>query len=408
MPRRKEPRIPDALLDQLLGGADAKTAFDPSGLLDELKKALAERALNAEIDHHLEGEAVEGRSNSRNGYGKKTVLTDSGRMELEVPRDRLSTFDPQLIAKYQRRFPGFDEKIVSMYARGMSTREIQGHLRELYGIDASPDLVSAVTDAVLDEVAIWQNRPLEAVYPLVFFDALRVKVRDEGLVRNKAVHIALGVRADGIKEILGLWIEQNEGAKFWLRVMNELRNRGVEDVLIAVVDGLKGFPDAIRAVFPEATVQTCIVHLMRHSLDFVSYKDRKPVATALKDIYRAPDAAAGLAALDAFADSPLGRKYPAIAQSWRRAWSEVIPFYVFPDEVRRIVYTTNSIEALNAKLRRAVRTRGHFPNDESAMKLLFLVLNRSEKEWRMPPREWAIAKAQFAILFDQRFAKAQA
>jgi putative transposase len=408
MPRRKEPRIPDALLDQLLGGADAKTAFDPSGLLDELKKALAERALNAEIDHHLEGEAVEGRSNSRNGYGKKTVLTDSGRMQLEVPRDRLSTFDPQLIAKYQRRFPGFDEKIVSMYARGMSTREIQGHLRELYGIDASPDLVSAVTDAVLDEVAIWQNRPLEAVYPLVFFDALRVKVRDEGLVRNKAVHIALGVRADGMKEILGLWIEQNEGAKFWLRVMNELRNRGVEDVLIAVVDGLKGFPDAIRAVFPEATVQTCIVHLMRHSLDFVSYKDRKPVATALKDIYRAPDAAAGLAALDAFADSPLGRKYPAIAQSWRRAWSEVIPFYVFPDEVRRIVYTTNSIEALNAKLRRAVRTRGHFPNDESAMKLLFLVLNRSEKEWRMPPREWAIAKAQFAILFDQRFAKAQA
>lgn len=408
MPRRKEPRIPDALLDQLLGGADAKTAFDPNGLLDDLKKALAERALNAEIDHHLDGEAVEGRSNSRNGYGKKTVLTDTGRLELEVPRDRLSTFDPQLIAKYQRRFPGFDEKIVSMYARGMSTREIQGHLRELYGIDASPDLISAVTDAVLDEVATWQNRPLEPVYPLIFFDALRVKVRDEGLVRNKAVHIALGVRADGMKEILGLWIEQNEGAKFWLRVMNELKNRGVEDVLIAVVDGLKGFPDAIRAVFPEATVQTCIVHLMRHSLDFVSYKDRKVVASALKDIYRASDAIAGLAALDAFADGPWGRKYPAIAQSWRRAWSEVIPFYAFPDEVRRIVYTTNAIEALNAKLRRAVRARGHFPSDEAAMKLLFLVLNRSEKNWRMPPREWAMAKAQFAILFDQRFTRAQA
>jgi putative transposase len=408
MPRRKGPRIPDALLDQLLGGADAKTAFDPNGLLDDLKKALAERALNAEIDHHLDGEAVEGRSNSRNGYGKKTVLTDTGRMELEVPRDRLSTFDPQLIAKYQRRFPGFDEKIVSMYARGMSTREIQGHLRELYGIDASPDLISAVTDAVLDEVATWQNRPLEPVYPLIFFDALRVKVRDEGLVRNKAVHIALGVRADGMKEILGLWIEQNEGAKFWLRVMNELKNRGVEDVLIAVVDGLKGFPDAIRAVFPEATVQTCIVHLMRHSLDFVSYKDRKVVAAALKDIYRATDAIAGLAALDAFADGPWGRKYPAIAQSWRRAWSEVIPFYAFPDEVRRIVYTTNAIEALNAKLRRAVRARGHFPTDEAAMKLLFLVLNRSEKDWRMPPREWAMAKAQFAILFDQRFTRAQA
>lgn len=408
MPRRKGPRIPDALLDQLLGGADAKTAFDPNGLLDDLKKALAERALNAEIDHHLDGEAVEGRSNSRNGYGKKTVLTDTGRMELEVPRDRLSTFDPQLIAKYQRRFPGFDEKIVSMYARGMSTREIQGHLRELYAIDASPDLISAVTDAVLDEVATWQNRPLEPVYPLIFFDALRVKVRDEGLVRNKAVHIALGIRADGMKEILGLWIEQNEGAKFWLRVMNELKNRGVEDVLIAVVDGLKGFPDAIRAVFPEATVQTCIVHLMRHSLDFVSYKDRKVVAAALKDIYRATDANAGLAALDAFADGPWGRKYPAIAQSWRRAWSEVIPFYAFPDEVRRTVYTTNAIEALNAKLRRAVRARGHFPTDEAAMKLLFLVLNRSEKDWRMPPREWAMAKAQFAILFDQRFTRAQA
>src|SRR4051812_2889054 len=260
MPRRKEPHIPDAILDQLLAGADPKTAFDPNGLLDGLKKALAERALNAEMDHHLGGEED---GNSRNGYGKKTVLTDTGQIDLEVPRDRRSTFDPQLIAKYQRRFPGFDDKIVSMYARGMSTREIAGHLRELYGIDVSPDLVSAVTDAVLEEIAAWQARPLEAAYPLVFFDALRVKVRDEGLVRNKAVHIALGVRADGAKEILGLWLEQNEGAKFWLRVMNELRNRGVEDVLIAVVDGLKGFPEAITAVFPDATVQTCIVHTIR-------------------------------------------------------------------------------------------------------------------------------------------------
>ena len=249
MPRRKEPKIPDAILDQLLAGADPKTAFDPNGLLDELKKALAERALNAEMDHHLAGEA--GAGNSRNGYGRKTVLTDTGKIELEVPRDRQSSFDPQLIAKYQRRFPGFDDKIISMYARGMSTREIVGHLRELYGIDVSPDLISAVTDAVLEEIAAWQARPLEPVYPLVFFDALRVKIRDEGLVRNKAVHIALGVRADGTKEILGLWLEQNEGAKFWLRVMNELKNRGVEDVLIAVVDGLKGFPEAITAVFPD-------------------------------------------------------------------------------------------------------------------------------------------------------------
>ena len=284
MPRRIEPRIPDAVLDQLLAGADPKTVFDPNGLLDDLKKALAERVLNAEMDHHLAGAEP---GNRRNGYGKKTVITDTGEIELEVPRDRQARFDPQLIAKYQRRLPWFDDKIISMYARGMSTREIVGHLRDLYGIEVSPDLISAITDAVLEEVAAWQARPLEAVYPLVFFDALRVKIRDEGLVRNKAVHIALGVRADGTKEILGLWLEQNEGAKFWLRVMNELKNRGVEDVLIAVVDGLKGFPDAITAVFPQATVQTCVVHLLRHSLDFVSWKDRKPVAAALKDIYRA-------------------------------------------------------------------------------------------------------------------------
>ena len=406
MPRRKEPKIPDAILDQLLAGADAKTAFDPHGLLDELKKALAERALNAEMDHHLAGEG--GAGNGRNGYGSKTVITDTGKLELEVPRDRQSSFDPQLIAKYQRRFPGFDDKVISMYARGMSTREIAGHLRELYGIDVSPDLISAVTDAVLEEIAAWQARPLEAAYPLVFFDALRVKVRDEGLVRNKAVHIALGVRADGAKEVLGMWLEQNEGAKFWLRVMNELKNRGVEDILIAVVDGLKGFPDAINAAFPETTVQTCIVHLLRQSLDFVSYKDRKPIAAALKDIYRAVDAVAAEAALSAFEAAPWGQKYPAIGQSWRRAWNEVIPFYAFPAEVRRILYTTNAIEALNSKLRRAVRARGHFPTDDAAMKLLFLVLNHSEKEWKMPPREWAMAKAQFAVLFGERFTRAMA
>ena len=406
MPRRKEPKIPDVLLDQLLAGADPKTAFDPNGLLEELKKALAERALNAEMDHHLAGEG--GVSNSRNGYGRKSVITDTGKIELEVPRDRQSTFDPQLLAKYQRRFPGFDDKIVSMYARGMSSREIVGHLHDLYGIDVSPDLISAVTDAVLEEIAAWQARPLEAAYPLVFFDALRVKVRDEGLVRNKAVHIALGVRADGSKEILGLWLEQNEGARFWLRVMNELKNRGVEDVLVAVVDGLKGFPEAILAVFPEATVQTCIVHLLRQSLAFVAYKDRKPVAAALRDIYRSVDAAAGETALAAFEEGPWGRKYPAIGQSWRRAWGEVVPFYAFPAEVRRLLYTTNAIEALNSKLRRAVRARGHFPTDEAALKLLFLALNRAEREWKMPPREWAMAKAQFAVLFGERFTRTMA
>ena len=402
MARRKQPVIADALLDQLLAGGDAKAAFEKDGLLDELKKALAERILNAEMDHHL-GAGEDGGGNSRNGYGRKTVLTETGKMVLDIPRDRLSSFDPRLIAKYQRRFPGFDEKIISMYARGMSIREIQGHLRELYGIDVSPDLISAVTDAVLEEVTDWQNRPLEALYALIFFDAIRIKVRDEGTVRNKAVYVALGVRADGTKEVLGLWIEQTEGAKFWLRVMNELKSRGVEDVLIAIVDGLKGFPEAITAVFPRAQVQTCVVHLIRHSLAFVSYKDRKAVAAALKQIYKAKDADAGKAALEDFADGPWGRKYPAIAQSWRRNWPQVIPFFAFPDEVRRIIYTTNSIESLNAKLRRAVRTRGHFPTDESALKLLFLVLNLAAKDWKMPPREWSMAKTQLAILFEDRF-----
>jgi putative transposase len=406
MSRRKEPSIPDAILDQLLGGAEARTAFDAGGLLDSLKKALSERALNAEMDHHLASE--DGAPNSRNGYGQKTVMTDTGKLELSVPRDRQASFDPQLIAKYQRRFPGFDDKIISMYSRGMSTREIVGHLRDLYGIDVSPDLISTVTDAVLDEIATWQGRPLEAVYPLVFFDALRVKIRDEGLVRNKAVHVALGVRADGQKEILGLWLEQNEGAKFWLRVMNELKHRGVEVILLAVVDGLKGFPEAITAVFPETIVQTCIVHLLRNSMAFASWKDRKAIAAALKDIYRAVDADAGEKALTAFEASYWGQKLPAIGQSWRRAWSEVIPFYAFPSDVRRILYTTNAIEALNAKLRRAVRARGHFPTDEAAMKLLYLVLHQSEKDWIMPPREWSMAKAQFAVIFGERFTKAMA
>ena len=403
MARRKQPTISDALLDQLLAGTDPGSAFEPNGLLDGLKKALAERALNAEMDSHL---AASKTKNTRNGYSRKTVATSTGALELSVPRDRNATFDPILIGKYQRRFPGFDDKIVSMYARGMSTREIAEHIREIYGIEASPDLISTVTDAVLDEVATWQGRPLDPIYPLVILDALRIKIRDEGLVRNKAIYVAIGVRADGTKEVLGLWIEQNEGAKFWLKVMNELKNRGVEDILIAVVDGLKGFPDAIHAVFPDTLVQSCIVHLIRNSLSFVSYKDRKSVAAALKAIYRAVDDKAGLAELKAFEESEWGRKYPAIAQSWRRAWAEVIPFFAFPSEVRRIIYTTNAIESLNAKLRRAVRARGHFPNDDAALKLLFLVLNRTEKEWTMPAREWGMAKAQFAILFGDRFTKA--
>ncbi len=393
-------------LDQLLSGRDPKDVFSKDGLFDELKKALAERVLNAELDDHLDSQTSAGKGNHRNGYSKKSVLTETSRIDIRIPRDREGTFDPKLIARYQRRFPGFDEKIVSMYARGMTVREIQGHLLELYGLEVSPDLISTVTDAVLETVAEWQNRPLEAMYPLVFFDALRVKIRDEGLVRNKAVFVALGVRPDGTKDILGLWIETSEGAKFWLRVMNELKNRGVDDVLIAVVDGLKGFPDAINAVFPQTIVQTCIVHLIRNSMDFASWKDRRAVAAMLKTVYRATDADAAAAALDAFDAGPWGQKYPSIAQSWRRNWLHVIPFFAFPVAVRRIIYTTNAIESLNAKLRRAVRTRGHFPTDDAALKLLFLVLRQVAGEWKMPPREWCEAKTQFAILFDERFVTA--
>jgi putative transposase len=390
-------------LDQLLAGRDPRAVFAKDGLVDELKKALAHRVLSAELDDHLDGEAAQGKANRRNGYSKKTVLGESSKLELRIPRDREGTFDPKLIAKYQRRFPGFDEKIISMYARGMSVREIQGHLLEIYGLDVSPDLISTVTDAVLETVSEWQNRPLEPSYPLVFFDAMRVKIRDEGLVRNKAVYLALGVQADGTKDILGIWIETTEGAKFWLRVMNELKNRGVEDVLIAVVDGLKGFPEAINAVFPQAIVQTCVVHLIRHSLEFVSWKDRKPVVPALRMIYRAKDAEAGMAALEAFEAGFWGQKYPAIAQAWRRNWDRVIPFFAFPEAVRKIIYTTNSIEALNAKLRRAVRIRGHFPTDEAATKLIWLVLRDATADWKMAPREWGEAKSQFAILFEERF-----
>lgn len=390
-------------LDELLSGRNPKDVFSKDGLFDELKKALAERVLNAELDDHLEGEAAAGKTNHRNGYSKKTVLTETSKIDIKVPRDREGSFDPKLIARYQRRFPGFDEKIVSMYARGMTVREIQGHLIEIYGLEVSPDLISTVTDAVLETVAEWQNRPLEAMYPLVFFDALRVKIREEGLVRNKAVYVALGVTPEGIKDILGLWIETSEGAKFWLRVMNELKNRGVNDILIAVVDGLKGFPDAINAVFPHTIVQTCVVHLIRNSMDFASWKDRRAVAAELKKIYRAKDADAGKKALDEFDASPWGRKYPAIAQSWRRNWEHVTPFFAFPEAVRRIIYTTNAIESLNAKLRRAVRTRGHFPTDEAAIKLLYLVLRQVAQEWKMPPREWCEAKTQFAIMFDERF-----
>lgn len=397
--------LSNEILDQLLAGRDPKTVPQADGLMGELKKALAERMLNAEMDVHLANEAEAGIPNRRNGSSPKTVLTPDGELTLSIPRDRHGRFDPTLIAKYRRRFPGFDDKIIALYARGMSTRDIQAHVRELYGIEVSPDLVSAVTDQVIEEVTAWQGRPLEASYAIVFFDALRVKIRDEGLVRNKAVYLAIGMDSGGYKHVLGMWIEQTEGAKFWLRVMNEIKSRGTNDILIAVVDGLKGFPEAITAVFPEALVQTCIVHLIRYSMQFASWKERKVIAAALKPIYRAENAEAAARELQTFDESSWGRKYPAIAQSWRRNWEAVIPlFFAFPAEVRKIIYTTNAIESLNASVRKAVRNKGHFPSDQAAIKLIWLALRTITENWKRPPIAWQAAKAQLAIQFPDRFA----
>jgi len=396
-------KIDPDLIDSLLKDQDSSRVFDQDGLLGDLKKALAERMLDAEMDVHLDDEAEQDAGNHRNGRSPKRVLTDTGPIQLDIPRDRHGRFDPKLIAKYQRRFPGFDEKIIALYARGMSTREIQAHIRELYGLDISPNLVSAVTDSVLEEVASWQNRPLEATYAIVYFDALRVKIRDEGMVCNKAVYLAIGVGCDGYKDVLGLWIEQTEGAKFWLRVMNELKGRGVGDILIAVVDGLKGFPDAITSAFPPCVVQTCIVHLIRYSMQFASWKERKALAKALRPIYTAISAEAAADALDEFEQGPWGEKYPAITASWRRRWSEIVPFFAFSAEVRKIIYTTNAIESLNSQVRRAVRNKGHFPSDQAATKLIYLALRQIVAKWKRPPKEWHAARAQFAIQFGERF-----
>jgi len=404
--KKKEPAIPAELLDQILTDYEKpEDLLGKDGIFDQLKKAVMERALGAELTEHLGYEVGDpsgnGSGNSRNGHGKKRVITDSSEVEIEVPRDRTGSFEPQLIRKRQTRLPGFDEKVISMYARGMTVREIKGHLEELYGIGVSPDLISRVTAEVIDEVREWQSRPLDPLYMVVFFDALRVKIRDEGVVRNKAVYLALGVRTDGIKEILGLWIEQNEGAKFWLLVMNELKNRGVDDILIAVVDGLKGFPETINTAFPKTTVQTCIVHLLRHSLSFVGYKERKQVAKALKAIYQAPTAEAAEEGLTAF-EGKWDNRYPAISRSWRRNWEQVIPFFDFPPSIRKVIYTTNAIESLHSSIRKVIKNRGHFPNDEAATKLIYLALRNIEKKWKMPARTWKEALNQFAVLFEDR------
>ncbi|GMV68723.1 MAG: IS256 family transposase [Pseudomonadota bacterium] len=404
MARRNQSTIDDELIDKLLEGREHSAALlGNDGLIGELKKRLAERMLSAEMDVHLDDEAQQAAGNHRNGYSHKSVTLADDRVVLDIPRDRHGQFDPLLIPKYARRFPGFDERIIALYARGMSTRDIQAHIEEIYGITVSPSLVSAVTEAVMEEAVAWQNRPLESTYAIVYFDALRVKIRDEGLVRSKAVYLAIGVTCAGVKEVLGLWIEQTEGAKFWMRVMTELRGRGTTDILIAVVDGLKGFPEAITAVFPETVVQTCIVHLIRYAMQFASWKERKVIAKDLKPIYAAPSAEAAAAALDAFEAGPWGRKYPPIVASWRRQWAQAIPFFAFSPEVRRILYTTNTIESLHSQVRKTIRNKGHFPSDEAAIKLIYLSLRQIEAKWKRPPREWQAAKAQLAIQFRERF-----
>ena len=402
-----QPRIPAELLEQLIPGPVTPAQLED--VFQQFKKAFIERALGAELSQHLgyaPGQTKpEGAANHRNGKSAKTVLTGTGALAIEVPRDRQGSFEPQLIGKHERRFTGFDDKIIAMYARGMTVREIQGFLAEMYAVDVSPDLISRVTDAVMGEVTAWQSRPLEAMYPVVFFDALRVKIKEDAVVRSKAVYLALGILADGSKDILGLWIENTEGAKFWMKVFNDLKTRGCNDILIAVTDGLKGMPEALATVYPATTLQTCIVHLIRNSLDYASWKDRKGLAAALKPVYTAASAEAAQAELEVFACGPWGVKFPTVTAAWRRAWDRVIPFFAFPPEVRRVIYTTNAIESVNAQLRKIIKTRGHFPSDEAATKLIWLALRNITADWGRAANHWKAAMNQFAILYEERFTK---
>ena len=399
------PKIPAQLLDQLVHGP--MTAESIQDMTTALKKALIERALGGELSHHLGyppgGDKTAEAGNHRNGSTGKTVLTEDGPLRIEVPRDRQGSFEPLLIPKHERRFTGFDDKIVAMYARGMTVREIQAFLAEQYATEVSPEFISSVTDAVMGEVTAWQARPLEAMYPVVFFDALRVKIREEAVVRNKAIYLALGVLPDGSRDILGLWIENTEGAKFWMKVFNDLKTRGVADILIAVTDGLKGIPQALGAVFPATTLQTCIVHLIRNSLDYASWKDRKALAAALKPVYTAVNADSAAQALDEFEVGPWGQRFPNIVATWRRAWDRVIPFFAFPPAVRKLIYTTNAIESLHSQLRKIIKTRGHFPNDDAATKLIWLALRNISANHGRSVREWREAMNQFAILYEERF-----
>jgi len=393
------------LIDKLLEGYEKpEDLIGENGLLKQLTKALVERALKAELTHHLGYEKNQpegrGRGNSRNGKSRKTLKGDFGEVEIEVPRDREGEFEPKIAGKHQRRFTGFDDKILSMYARGMSTREIQGHLLEIYKVEVSASLISEVTDEIMDEVRQWQSRPLEPLYAIVYLDALFVKMRHEGRIENRAVYVAIGIRMDGTREVLGLWTANTEGAKFWLMVLTELRNRGLLDILIACVDGLKGFPEAIESVYPQAQVQLCIVHLVRNSLNYVGWRERKAVAADMKEIYGAPTAEAAAEELKRFGEK-WGKPYTTITKLWQRNWERIIPFFAFPAEVRKIIYTTNTVEALNRSFRKIIKSRGAFPSEEAAIKLLYLAMRNAVKKWKSVV-DWKVALNQFTLLWEDR------
>jgi transposase-like protein len=419
MPRTKREKRPaerlapvaDEILDHFAPDRPM-TAEEIDAAGRRLKKALMERMLGGELSYHLGyppgGTKPEDTTNHRNGTSEKRVLTDDGPMAVEIPRDREGTFEPQLIPKHARRLAGFDEKVLALYARGLTVRDIQKFVAEIYSIEVSPDLITEVTDAVVAEVTAWQARPLEPMYPVVFFDALRVKIRDESVVRSKAVYLALAVLPDGTREILGIWIEQTEGAKFWLKVFNDLKTRGCADIIIAVTDGLKGMSEALAVTYPSTTLQTCLVHLIRNSLDLAGWQDRKALAVALRMIYTAASADAASAALDAFAAGAWGQRFPTIVKMWRQAWEHVIPFFAFPPEVRRVIYTTNALESVHARVRKIIKTRGHFPTDEAATKLIWLALRNITADWSKPAHHWRAAMNQFAILYEDRFLKGPA